>query len=306
MQIAILGLGKMGSRIAKKLILERHDVVVWNRSPEPVKELQAQFPTVSAFVHLEDAISHLVKPRVIWLMLPAGEATDEILGKVEKLVSVDDIIIDGANSKFTDTEARFERLSRLNIRFLGIGVSGGIIAETEGYPMMVGGDKNAYDQIKPALDALAKPHGGHEYFGTGGAGHYVKMVHNAIEYAYMQGIGEGFGVLEKAPYKFDLLKVAKLYQQGSLISGFMMGRTVDALEKDPKLASFSGMIGSASGETIWTIDEAEKFAVPIDVIKRSNEIRKESETDPRIKQSFAAKMVQALRLAFGGHGEKRG
>jgi 6-phosphogluconate dehydrogenase len=155
------------------------------------------------------------------------------------------------------------------------------------------------------LDSLAKPHGGHDYFGIGGAGHYVKMVHNAIEYAYMQGIGEGFGVLEKSPYHLDLLKVARIYEKGSLISGFMMQRTIEALKSDPKLESFSGIMGSASGETVWTIEEAEKKDLPIDVIKRSLDLRRESLEDKKIQKTFAARMVQALRLAFGGHTEKK-
>jgi 6-phosphogluconate dehydrogenase len=183
-------------------------------------------------------------------------------------------------------------------------VSGGVIAEVKGYPLMVGGDRSAYDHIIPILDALSKPNGGHDYFGTGGAGHYVKMVHNAIEYAYMQGIGEGFGVLEKSEYNFDLLKVAKLYDKGSLISGFMMARTIEALERDPKLEGFSGVMGSATGETVWTVEEAEKKGLLIDVIKRSLDLRKESVNDEKIQKSFASKMVQALRAAFGGHNEK--
>ncbi len=305
MQIGLIGLGKMGSRIASKLLKEGHDVGVWNRSPEPVEKLKTQISNVKPAGSIEELVNSLNKPRVIWLMLPAGDATEEILTEVEKLVDKDDIIIDGANSKFTDTENRYKRLRDQGIRFLGIGVSGGVIAGVQGYPLMVGGDKSAYEHVTPILDTLAKPHGGHDYFGTGGAGHYVKMVHNAIEYAYMQGIGEGFGVLEKAQYNFDLLKVAKLYQRNSLISGFMMERTIEALENDPKLEKFSGVIGTASGETVWTLEEAEKNNLFIDVIRRSNEIRRESLEDEKIQKSFAAKMVQALRLAFGGHTEKQ-
>lgn len=305
MQIAILGLGKMGSRIALKLLKEGHDVVVWNRSHQAVDDLKSQSPKVKSFPTIEALLASLEKPRVIWLMLPAGEATEEILTEVEKLVEAEDIIIDGGNSKFSETENHYKRLTAQGIRFLGIGVSGGVIAGVQGYPLMVGGDKGAYAYITPILDALAHPHGGHDYLGTGGAGHYAKMVHNAIEYAYMQGIGEGFGVLEKAPYEFDLEKVARLYEKGSLISGFMMQRTIEALERDPKLESFSGIMGSASGETVWTIEEAEKKGLLIDVIKRSLELRRESQTEEKIQKSFASKMVQALRLAFGGHGEKK-
>lgn len=314
MEIAILGLGKMGSRIAKKLLQEGHEVTVWNRSPEPLLELtvairEAKIKNVDKKLKIgasiENAIFQLKKPRVVWLMLPAGDATKDILQEVEKYVEEGDIVVDGGNSKFSDSETRYKEFAEKNIRFLGIGVSGGVIAAEEGYPLMVGGDQTAYEEIKPLLDSLSKPHGGHDYFGTGGAGHYVKMVHNAIEYAYMQGIGEGFGVMEKSSYQLDLLQVAKLYQKGSLVSGFMMERTVEALTDDPHLKSFSGVMGSASGETAWTVEEAEKKELPIEVIKRSFLIRRASLKNKKIQETFAAKMVQALRLAFGGHAEKK-
>ncbi|HEX8932571.1 MAG TPA: NADP-dependent phosphogluconate dehydrogenase [Patescibacteria group bacterium] len=300
MQIAILGLGKMGRRIAQKLARENHDVVVWNRSPEVLEAIKKEVK-VTSFTSIAELVKHLKKPRVVWLMLPAGDATDTVLSEVEKYLEADDIVINGANNNYVDTERQYKHFSENNIKFLGIGVSGGVIAEFKGYPLMVGGHKEAYAYITPILDSLSKPEGGHEYFGTGGAGHFVKMVHNAIEYAYMQGIGEGFGVLEKSDYNFDLVKVAKLYDRGSLISGFMMKRTIEALERDPKMESFSGVIGSATGETVWTVEEAEKKRLFIDVIKRSLEIRKESVSNEKIQKSFAAKLVQALRLAFGGH-----
>ncbi len=187
---------------------------------------------------------------------------------------------------------------------MGIGVSGGVIAARDGYPLMVGGDRSAYGHIKPILDTLAKPDGGHEYFGEGGAGHFVKMVHNGIEYGYMQSIGEGFGVLEKSPYNLDLVKVAKLYTKGTLVSGFMMDRTVESLEKDPKLEQLDGVI-DASGEGEWTINEAKKLNVPVNIIEGSFEFRKKSKTDKNISASFAARLVAALRNAFGGHEVKK-
>jgi len=305
MKLGFIGLGKMGSRMAFKLLKEGHDVVVWNRSPQAVEELKAQVPTVKSAPTIKELIVGLEKPRVAWLMLPAGEATEEILTEVLKYVEKDDIVVDGANAKFTETDRHYQDLTNKGIKFLGIGVSGGVVAVTDGYPMMIGGEKSAYEFITPILDSLAKPHGGHEYFGTGGAGHFVKMVHNAIEYGYMQSIGEGFGVLEKSGYGLDLLKVAKLYDKGSLISGFMMERTVEALTSDPHLDSFAGVIGSATGETVWTIEEAKKNNLPIEIIEQSDQFRKESETDPKIQNSFAAKMVAALRVAFGGHPVKK-
>jgi 6-phosphogluconate dehydrogenase len=305
MQIAILGLGKMGGRMALKLLREGHDVIVWNRSAQPVEELKAQIPGVESFATVEELVKNLDKPRVVWVMLPAGEITDEMLTQIEKYVEKDDVVVDGANSKFTDTEKHAAMFKSKGVRFLGIGVSGGVISLTQGYPLMAGGDKSAYKYITPLLDALAKPHGGHEYFGEGGAGHFVKMVHNGIEYPYMQAIGEGFGVLEKSEYNLDLLKIAKLYQKGTLISGFMMDRAVDALTDDPKLDSIQGVIGSASGETIWTIEEAKKNNLPIESMEQANDFRVRSETEEYVQKSFAAKMVGALRIAFGGHPVKK-
>ncbi len=305
MQLGFIGLGKMGSRMALKLLREGHDVVVWNRSPQAVEDLRSQIPDVKSAPAIKELIEGLEKPRIVWLMLPAGEPTETVLSEVLKYVEKDDIVIDGANAKFTDTEKHSQDLGDLGLKFLGIGVSGGVVAEKTGYPMMVGGDREAYDFIKPVLDSLATPQGGHEYFGTGGAGHYVKMVHNAIEYGYMQSIGEGFGVMEKSSYNLDLLRVAKLYDKGSLISGFMMQRTIEALEADPHLDTFAGVIGTASGETVWTVEEAKKSDVPIEIIERSLEIRRESEIDEKIQNSFAAKMVAALRAAFGGHPVKK-
>jgi len=292
--------------MVSKLLEEGHVVVVWNRTREKIEILRsAQNDTARENLKdagsISDLISQLQKPRIVWSMLPAGEATEEILKQVQDDTERGDIVVDGGNSKFSDTDRWFEKFKEKGIRFLGIGVSGGLIARDAGYPMMAGGDMSAYNEIKPILDSLARPGGGHEFFGDGGAGHYVKMVHNAIEYGYMQAIGEGFGVLEASSYDLDLLKIAKQYQHGTLVSGFMMDRTVDALTDDPKLTNIDGVIGSASGETIWTVDEAKSKNLPIDVIERSLEIRRESETDEKIQKSIAARMVSALRKAFGGH-----
>lgn len=307
MRLGFIGLGRMGNRMAAKLPGEGHEVVLWNRTEAKVDEfLASRKPDwkVSKAATVQVLISQLPKPRIIWLMLPAGEATQEILDEVGKHVETGDIIVDGGNAHYTDTQKRFEDFAKRDVKFLGIGVSGGLIAKKEGYPLMVGGDRQAYDQIKPILDALAKPNGGHEYFGEGGAGHFVKMIHNGIEYGIMQSIGEGFGVLEKSPYNLDLLKVAKLWQKGSLVSGFMMQRTVEALEMDPKLESIEGYI-EESGEGRWTVEAAKKENLPIEIIEKSVEFREKSRKDRKISSSFAARMVAALRSAFGGHSVKK-
>ncbi len=311
MQIGFIGLGKMGSRMVEKLLKEGHEVTVWNRSEQPIQKLKAKNAKLKTTVQnlkatktIQELVRNLEKPRVIWIMVPAGEATQEILDGVSKYTEAGDIVIDGGNAYYKDTKRRSEKCKAKNVKYLGIGVSGGMIAAIDGYPLMVGGDKNAYEFVKPILGSLAKPHGGHEYFGTGGAGHFVKMIHNGIEYGIMQSLGEGFGVLEKAPYQFDLLKVAKLWQKGTLVSGFMLDRTVDVLSKPSILSSIEGSI-SATGEAEWAVEQAKEEGVEVEIIERSLEFRKKSQTDPEIQKSFAAKMVAALRQAFGGHNVKK-
>ncbi len=300
MRLGFIGLGKMGSRMASKLLADGHELIVWNRSQTSIEEIKTKTQNLNVAKSIGDLISKLEKPRVVWLMLPAGEATQNILEEVLKYVEKEDIVIDGGNSHFKDSERRNKELKIKGIRFLGIGVSGGIIAEKAGYPLMVGGDRTAYEYVRPILDSLAKPGGGHDYFGDGGAGHFIKMIHNGIEYGIMQSLGEGFEVLEKAPYKFDLLKVAKLWQKGTLVSGFMLDRSVEALVRDPSLSGISGFI-ERSGEADWAVDQAREENVPVEIIERSLNYRKRSKDDQNIQNSFTAKMISALRNAFGGH-----
>ena len=289
-----------------KLVNEGHEVVVWNRTKEKISNFKFQISNsqykdnLKIANSIKDLVLKLEKPRIIWLMLPAGRATQEILDQVEDDIGSGDIVIDGGNAHYADTQKRFEHFKSKGIKFLGIGVSGGVIAARDGYPLMVGGDRSAYDHIKPILDSLAKPTGGHEYFGQGGAGHFVKMVHNGIEYGIMQSIGEGFGVLSKSSYDLDLIKVAKLYQKGTLVSGFMMERTIEALENDPKMEKLEGYI-EASGEGDWTVEQAKGQNLPVEVIETALNFRTKSRQDSKVSSSFAARMVAALRNVFGGH-----
>ncbi len=310
MKLGFIGLGKMGRRMVNKLLTDGHELVVWNRSRAAVDELLADFPQLAADSVLTaastpaDLVKQLTKTRIIWLMLPAGEPTETMLGALGGALEPEDILIDGGNSHFKDTERRFRLLADKKIRFLGIGVSGGIIAERQGYPLMAGGDNSAYEHVKPVLTSLAKPGGGFAYFGPGGSGHFVKMVHNGIEYGIMQSLGEGFEVLYKAPYKFDLLRVARLYQKGTLVSGFMLDRAVEVFEKDPALTGIRGVIAE-SGEARWTVAQAEEEGVDAEIIRRSLDFRARSQTEAKVQESFAAKMVAALRNAFGGHDVQR-
>ncbi|HSW96590.1 MAG TPA: decarboxylating 6-phosphogluconate dehydrogenase [Candidatus Saccharimonadales bacterium] len=300
MQIGFIGLGKMGSRMALKLVSDGHMVVVWNRSKEPVTDLQSKMPQVQAADTIKDMIMSLETPRTIWSMLPAGDTTEKMLQEISLYLDENDIVIDGGNAHFSDTQRRYEELQKKGIRFLGIGVSGGIIAEKNGYPLMVGGDQSAYADIQPLLESLAKPNGGFDYFGLGGAGHYVKMVHNAIEYGMMQSFGEGFDVLKQSSYAFDLEKIGRVWQKGSIVSSFLLDRAVDALAKNASLDDVSGTI-PRGGEGDWTVAEAHKEQIPVSVIETSVEYRKKSENDKNIQSSYTARMINALRREFGGH-----
>jgi 6-phosphogluconate dehydrogenase len=304
MKIGVLGLGKMGNRIAQKLLLDGHKVSVWNRSEEPLLDFEDKNKAFKDSLRITKSIEELVesldKPRILWLMLPSGDPTNEILSKLKNLLDPKDVVIDGGNAYFKDTQKWFEEFEKFKIKFLGIGVSGGLKGFDEGYPLMVGGSKEAYEYIKPILISLAEPKGGYEYFGQGGAGHFVKMVHNGIEYGLMQSLAEGFGVLDKSSYNLDLLKIAKLWRKNTLVSGFMLDRVVDVLNTNPKLSKVLGYI-EESGEAAWTVEEAKKEGVTIEIIERSLDYRRRSQKDKSIQESFTAKMVAALRMVFGGH-----
>jgi 6-phosphogluconate dehydrogenase len=309
MQIGFIGFGKMGTRIVEKLLMDDHVVIGWNRTPEIIEQFQlvlSDKKLSDRFIAAQDIqglVKGLTPPRVIWVMLPA-KATQEMLDELLPHVEEGDIIIDGGNSFYKDTERRSKELSTKGIRFLGIGVSGGVLAADNGYPMMVGGDRSAYEYISPILHTLAKPHGGHTYFGEGGAGHFVKMVHNGIEYGMMQAIGEGFGILDKGPYPLSLVDVAKNWQQGTIVSSFLIDRAKDVLEKDTRLDTIIGEI-DATGEGEWTVTQANEEEVPAENIAQSLDFRKRSKTDKTIAASFAARMVAALRFEFGGHTVKK-
>jgi len=310
MQIGFIGLGKMGTRMVEKLLSDGHTVVGWNRTQDVVDAFKLHLVDQKLDHHFisADDIKSLVLalqlPRVIWIMLPAGAVTQKILDEVVLHVEQGDMIIDGGNALYKDTQSRYEAISAKGIKYLGIGVSGGVKAVENGYPLMVGGDKEAFEYIKPLLDTLQKPNGGYEYFGTGGAGHFVKMVHNGIEYGMMQAIGEGYGVLDKAPYEFDLIKIAKLWQKGTIVTSFLNECAKDALENDPKLSDIEGVI-DATGEAEWTVIQGKEENVPVENIDQSLDFRRRSKTDDTVRNSFAARMVAALRREFGGHKVKK-
>ncbi len=308
MQIAILGMGKMGKNIAERLMIGGHQVSVWNRSPEVLQKMRlekASFIVDQKLIivrSLDELKSDLIKPRVIWLMLPAGDVIDEVLQDL-LIHSIDknDIIIDGSDEQYEHSEERYRNYERVGLKYLGIGVAGGIHGLENGYSLMVGGNKSAYDYITPILDSLTKPNGGHDYFGTGGAGHFVKMVHAGVEYGMMQSIAEGFGILAKSGYKLNLVDVGNNWQRGSIVSSFLVYMAVSALIKDHNLDQFDGYIES-KGEGEWALMAAKQLGVPVPVIEQSLEFRKKSLYDKATQDTFVAKMVAAIRHEFGGHG----
>jgi len=307
MQVAILGMGKMGKNIAEKLLAAGHEVVVWNRSREVLDKMRVEKASYIVsqklqIVHqLDELHDVLAKPRIVWLMLPAGDVTEETLTQLkDSIVDSGDIVIDGGNAFYEDTQKRSIAFEEKGIKFLGIGVSGGIHGLENGYPLMVGGNQSAYDYITVVLDSLAKPNGGHTYFGEGGAGHFVKMVHNGVEYGMMQSIAEGFATLAKSDYKLNLVDVGNNWQRGSIVASFLVYCAVSALIKDPQLSQFDGYI-DAKGEGEWTVKTAKKLNVPIPVIEQALDFRKKSQYDKATQETFVAKMVAALRNEFGGH-----
>lgn len=305
MKLAFLGLGKMGNRMVSKLLAGGHEIVVWNRSSDVTQTFLTQHKEfvkankLSSVVEIKD-FSSLLDVEIFWSMVPPGPPTEEVMKSLEVVAKKEDIIIDGGNAYYKDSQRRYENFAKMGARFLGIGVSGGILAIENGFPLMVGGDESAYKEIEPILITLTHPRGGYAYFGVGGVGHFIKMVHNGIEYGMMQSLAEGFGVLEKSPYPLALEKVGMIWQKNTIISSFLLDRAVDALDKDSQLSTLVGEI-DATGEAEWTIEAAKEEGVPVPVIEDSLKFRTESKKDVMIKESFVAKMVAAIRREFGGH-----
>ena len=294
MEIAILGLGRMGKGIALKLKEKGHDVLCWNRSPEPREEVKAAGCRV---IDDHNQITASLKaPRVVWLMLPSGDVTEGLLHDMLATLSPGDILIDGGNSHYADTLRRNALVAAKGVNFVDVGVSGGTLAAKVGYCTMVGGEKAAFDHIAPILKDMSVTDG-YLYCGPSGAGHYTKMVHNAIEYAEMQAIGEGFEVLKSGHYEgLDLHAIAKLYCNGSIIRGYLMDCTEQALSKDPQLAKIADYIED-NGEGKWTLQEALDHNIPF----LSGAHALFSRYISRQEESFAYKIVAAQRNEFGGH-----
>jgi len=295
MQIGMIGLGRMGMNMARRLLQGGHKVVAYNRSPEKTNAL-AEEGAEAAFT-LAELVAALAPPRVLWLMLPAGAAVDEHLRQLTELLSPEDIVVEGGNTYYKDDLLRAEALQGKGIRYLDAGVSGGIWGLASGYCLMLGGERRAFAHIEPILKTLAPPEG-YLYCGASGAGHFVKMVHNGIEYAMMQAYGEGFALLEGSPYgeNLNFSEIAHLWNQGSVIRSWLLELLEPAFARDPRLSELKGHVED-SGEGRWTVQQAVESGVATPVIAISLFERFQS----RQENAFANRLLAALRREFGGH-----
>ncbi|MBI5141971.1 MAG: decarboxylating 6-phosphogluconate dehydrogenase [Nitrospirae bacterium] len=294
MKLAFIGLGRMGMNMARRLIGGGHEVVAWNRSPEKVREIEGE-GAIGAET-LADAVSLLETPRVVWLMLPAGAATESHVGILSGLLSPGDIIVDGGNGFYKDDLRRAGFLSKSGIRYVDAGVSGGVWGLQNGYCIMAGGDRAAYDHILPALETLAPP-GGLLYCGSAGAGHFMKMAHNGIEYGMMAAYAEGFNIIKASQYgEIDLSGVCDMWNNGSVIRSWLLELAADAFRDDPDLASTGGYVDD-SGEGRWMLQQAVESGVPAPVTAAALFQRFRS----RMDDAFADRVLAALRQRFGGH-----
>ncbi|WP_348529622.1 phosphogluconate dehydrogenase (NAD(+)-dependent, decarboxylating) [Pseudomonas sp. RGM2987] len=322
MQLGIIGLGRMGGNIARRLMLNGHATVVYDRNAAFVENLRQEGATGVA--DLPALVAGLEKPRAVWVMLPAGAPTEDTINDLSQLLESGDVIIDGGNTYYKDDIRRARALAEKGLGYIDVGTSGGVWGLERGYCMMIGGDAEVVKRLDPLFDSLAPGMGdiprtrdrksdddraerGYIHAGPAGAGHFVKMIHNGIEYGMMQAFAEGFDILktkssESLPpeQRFDLnvADIAEVWRRGSVVSSWLLDLTADALASDPKLDGFSGEVAD-SGEGRWTIEAAIEQAVPVPVLSSSLFARFRS----RQQSTYGDKMLSAMRFGFGGHVE---
>ena len=293
MEIGLIGLGKMGFNLGLNLMKHEHTVKAFDINEEAVKNFGEKGG--QTFASIEALIEAMPTPRTIWLMVPAGEITKATVAQVAPLLSAGDILIDGGNSHYKESVAFAAELKEQGIHFMDIGTSGGTEGALKGACMIIGGDKSAFDRIEPFIKDICVENG-YVYAGEAGSGHFLKMIHNGIEYGMMQAIAEGFEVLEKSPFDFNYEQVAKVWNNGSVIRSWLMELTQNAFSKDAKLDGIRGVMNS-SGEGKWTVETALELQAPVPVTTLALMMRYRSQED----DTFTGKVVAALRNEFGGH-----
>jgi len=301
-ELGIVGLGKMGANMARRLSRDGHRVVGYNRTVEVAYDLADEDENVVPVESYEELVKELSVPRAAWSMVPAGGPTDHVISSLLEVLEADDIVIDGANSNYKDSLRHAESVNDQGLHFLDVGVSGGIWGLKEGYSMMVGGEEEIVDHLRPIFETLAPgPDKGWGRVGPNGAGHFVKMVHNGIEYGMMQAYAEGFEILKtKERFDLDLHEVAEIWRFGTVIRSWLLDLTADALAEDQALSDIKGYVED-SGEGRWTVFEAVDLDVPAPVITLALQMRLAS----RQAESYSAKLLAAMRNQFGGHEVKK-
>ncbi|MHB8510119.1 MAG: phosphogluconate dehydrogenase (NAD(+)-dependent, decarboxylating) [Candidatus Dormibacteria bacterium] len=293
-EMGMIGLGRMGGNMVKRLAQRGHRIVAWTRTAETV-QLAVQDGAAGA-ESVEDLVSKLQKPRAVWIMIPAGKATDDMVQQLSGLLEPGDLVIDGGNSRWTDSKRHSEELKAKGIHFMDCGTSGGVWGLQVGYSLMIGGEKEDFSRLEPIYRDLA-PENGYALMGPAGAGHFVKMVHNGIEYAMLQGYGEGYEILHASEYKLDLNEVTRVWQNGSVVRSWLLDLAALAFKAEGQdLEKIRGYVED-SGEGRWTVEAAIEESVPAPVITLSLLMRFASRQD----DSYSARVISALRNQFGGH-----
>ena len=297
MELGMIGLGRMGFNMTERLMLGGHKLVVYDRNADTVRSAMDKGATGAA--SLKELVSKLATPRAVWIMVPSGAPVDATIDELLPLMAKDDVIIDGGNSFYKDSRERAKRVAAAGLHYQDSGTSGGIWGLKNGYCLMIGGEKAIYDRIEPIYRTLA-PEDGYGYMGPSGAGHFVKMVHNGIEYGMLQAYGEGFEIMHASDYDLDLGAISTIWNHGSVVRSWLLELAELAFQKEADLKSVRGYVDD-SGEGRWTVAEAIEKSVPAPVITASLLARFSS----RQEESFSAQVIAALRNEFGGHAIKQ-